>query len=211
MAILVNDVCGKYQGLVDFHKMATQVQGVIIQMCYGTLLTPLAKELQANSKGVIPRWFYQYFYPEYSPVQQASAFVSSMNGDYGLGLWVDVEEPSVAWSQFQCDQLHLMLTEVERLSGIRPGIYSGEWFADPYLKLATFLSDYPVWLANYPTNWNPNMPPAPVIPQLWKGKPWTLWQWTDNGDAAANGCAGRSESTRLNSSHITLSRMPSSA
>ena len=189
MTIIID--CSDSQRNVDFHKMAAAgASGVIIQMAQGTVLQQFGKVNRDNSKGVIPHAFYQFFYPQYSPVQQASAFVSACGGDYGFGLWIDVELPESVWSQAWIDQLHLMLTEVERLSGVRPGIYTRASYTDAYLASAAFLGDYPLWTANYPNAWTPGMPPSPIIPKAWAGKRWTLWQYTSEGDAVKYGCEG---------------------
>ena len=69
------------------------------------------------------------------------------------------------------------LSELQRLTGMKPIIYTGNSFA---ANFDTSLGSYDLWIARYSNTRVPNDQPA------WKR--WTFWQYTDSGKV--NGISG---------------------
>lgn len=63
------------------------------------------------------------------------------------------------------------VTELERLSGTKPIIYTGRWFWDPNVTTQGSAWGCPLWLAAYVDN------PDRYVPESWHS--WTIWQYTD--------------------------------
>lgn len=199
----------KWQGAIDFHKMARKAEGVIIKLSEGTGADPRAAINWEQSRGVLPRGGYCYFHPEIDGVLEARAMVALCNGDYGeMPLSVDVESPAQAWlaeNFFNLDQekretaeyvtaqltlwvsgwiesLRACLAEIERLVGRRPMIYTGAWFI-PFLGDQPWLAGYPLWLAAYTADGQIGTPPKAPAP--WKS--YTIWQYGSSGGGAEYG------------------------
>ena len=70
-------------------------------------------------------------------------------------------------------RLRNCLMEIERLSGVRPMIYTSKSMWHELVGSAGWATAYDLWVAHY-TNY-----PVPLIPNDWQGKGWTLWQYID--------------------------------
>ncbi len=112
-----------------------------------------------------------------SAVAQARYFVSAAGTQQGkadLPPVLDFEESGglsatdlVAWAK-------AWLTEVQRLTGRKPIIYTYVNFWKNTMGNTTALSDYPLWLAHYTTNGQP-----PTMVGGWQT--YTFWQYTATG------------------------------
>ncbi|MBI3165980.1 MAG: LysM peptidoglycan-binding domain-containing protein, partial [Chloroflexi bacterium] len=74
------------------------------------------------------------------------------------------------------------LDRVEAAFGKKPIIYSGQYFLQDYLVVAgggppTWAKDYPLWLAQYPYNYQEGT--KPTLPRGWFS--YTFWQYSDKG------------------------------
>lgn len=90
------------------------------------------------------------------------------------------------------------LQTVEKEVGVRPFIYTGQWFWGPRLgDPRSFFGRYPLWLAAYVNN------PAPFVPSAWKT--WTFWQFTDKGSVP--GISMPCDVSRFNGSLAQLQKL----
>jgi GH25 family lysozyme M1 (1,4-beta-N-acetylmuramidase) len=113
--------------------------------------------------------------PLYTAAQDARHFVNTVGqglGGGGMPPVLDLEESGglssanlVAWAQ-------TFLSEVQRLTGRQPMIYTALWFWNSYMGATAKLSSYPLWIANYATT-------AGLMPGGWSG--WNFWQYTGHG------------------------------
>lgn len=85
------------------------------------------------------------------------------------------------------------LLELERLTGIKPIIYTGNSFASNF---DTGLSDYDLWIARYSNTRVPDDQPA------WKT--WTIWQYSDSGKVP--GIAGNVDLNEFNGTLADLKK-----
>lgn len=83
------------------------------------------------------------------------------------------------------------LTELQRLTGVKPIIYTGNSFAGNF---DTSLSSYDLWIARYSNTRVPDDQPA------WKR--WTFWQYTDSGKV--NGISGNVDMNEFQGSAAEL-------
>ena len=83
------------------------------------------------------------------------------------------------------EELKRFLNEVERLSGIRPIIYTsqGYWNGRPNHTNQLWALNYELWVANY------TLASQPRMPSVWAndGVPYTFWQYTSKADCRAYG------------------------
>ncbi len=70
-------------------------------------------------------------------------------------------------------RLRNCLVEVERLFGIRPMIYTSKSMWHELVGSVGWATAYDLWVAHYTTY------PIPLIPDDWRGKGWTMWQYID--------------------------------
>jgi lysozyme len=126
--------------------------------------------------------FYHFARPQpgRAPEVEARHFVNHVKSVHGLRPKGTILALDIEWVQgLGTAQLRSWvkgwLQEVERLTGIRPIIYTGAWFWNPRLgNPRTFFGRYALWLSAYVKN------PAPFVPAAWKDG-WTMWQYSDKG------------------------------
>lgn len=137
-----------------------------------------------RSSGLL-RGAYHFFWPLASAADQANHFIQTVNellpGD--LPPMVDLEPTSSnpnrdVWPNIPAaDRLPLILgwlTAVEQAFGLKPFVYTYKSFIENLLGAdLQQLSSYPLWIAQYTSK------PQPNIPAAWNG--WALWQFSKKG------------------------------
>jgi len=169
-----------FQGDVPWDKLDTSILFAICKATEGhTLLDAKFKENWStikNSKRI--RGAYHFYLTSDPPATQATFFWDTVGQleDSDLPLILDIEEGSlrgeVTIYQLQKDLL-TFLTNLERVSGKRPIIYSNTFFANKYLDNQE-LAAYPLWVAEYSSSRT-----TPELPSAWKNKGWVFWQKSD--------------------------------
>lgn len=124
---------------------------------------------QARQRGIVCG-AYHFFRPDEPGLLQAQNFIRHVRLKAGdLPPVVDVEhEPKKTTISKMVAELQVFVDAVEKQYGVKPIIYSGDWFYRTHLSSGQF-DDYPVWIANYNFLWKP------------KNKKWIIWQFTDTG------------------------------
>lgn len=180
-----------YDGSVDWNvAKSRKIDWITLRASYGLDTDLSYKETFSDALAVgtliAP---YHYYHPRKDPIRQASVFLS-MATTSNLPPMLDLEDYQNLrgyvgiWKK----ELKPWLDAVERVTGVRPFIYTSPSYAKTYLAKDTEISEYPLILANYEVN-----APPPV-------KPWTPlgivgWQYRANADAKyygfleSKGCA----------------------
>jgi GH25 family lysozyme M1 (1,4-beta-N-acetylmuramidase) len=117
--------------------------------------------------------------PLRDPKAQAKLHADWAGSDILAACDLEWPEPE-KWAKWGCTAKQIVawaviyLEEYERLTGIRPIVYTYPYFADAIKLPASFAEKYKLWIASY-TN-------TPRIP-----KPWTSWViWQDSGGKTTN-------------------------
>lgn len=126
---------------------------------------------QAKAAG-IPRAAYWFYDPRRDPISQAQAFCALVANDPPEGrLWIDLEFP-VSWGGAYTSWTHwrTMLEETKRLSGLRVGVYTANWWwSSQAVGDQDYFSQYLLWVAQYTSN-----PSAVILPRPWISA--IIWQ-----------------------------------
>ena len=145
----------------------------------------------AEEAGLL-RGAYHFFHAEDSPQTQAELFWKTVGENGELPLVVDVEQEESGITVPATDVVTANLTDflalLQQMSGRQPMIYTNRGYWDA-LETTAF-EDYPLWLADYVTNWAPGSSP-PSLPTGWNT--WAFWQHSESGQVP-----GISKSTDLN-------------
>jgi GH25 family lysozyme M1 (1,4-beta-N-acetylmuramidase) len=113
--------------------------------------------------------------PLYTAQQDARHFVNTVGsglGGAGMPPVLDLEESGGLSSANLGAWAQSFLSEVQRLTGRQPMIYTALWFWNSYMGATTKLSSYPLWIANYAST-------PGLMPGGWSG--WNFWQYTGSG------------------------------
>lgn len=117
--------------------------------------------------------------PLRDPKAQAKLHADWSGGDILAACDLEWPEPE-NWAKWGCtakqiiDWTIIYLEEYERLTGIRPIVYTYPYFAKAIGLPASFAEKYKLWIASYTAK--------PTIP-----KPWTDWViWQDSGGKTTN-------------------------
>lgn len=172
------------QGVVDFDALfASGVQFVICRCGVGNGSKDklydqnIAKAKAAGLKVMAYNFVYPLpplaSQPSRDPKVQAKMHVEWTAGEQAC---CDLEWPAVQdWTKWGCTPAQIVqwsityLEEYERLSGIRPIVYTYPNFADSIHLPTEFGQKYKLWIASYTA--------TPRVP-----KPWTDWvMWQDSG------------------------------
>ncbi len=156
----------------------------------------------SKSVGML-RGAYHFFHPEANnSAQQANTFIQAVGTDKGeLPPILDLEQVYVNGNPISLpvgsEILALIkqwLDPVENAFGRKPMIYASAFFLNQQGVNASWLINYPLWVAQYPympgTNAEYNnlqtMPtPTSGMPQQPAGfQPWTFWQYSSKGQLA---------------------------
>jgi lysozyme len=181
----------KWQGDVDFKKIKGAGKAyVFIRATLGKTYADLdyKRNIQKSRAAGLATGSYHFYMTDDKPLDQFANFskhVSLQIGD--LPPVVDIEKLNKNNLPNTAAKLKIFLNLMEKKYGVKPIIYSGEYFANKYLQ---GFSDYPLWLAEY------NKDKIPQLPLDWKH--WTFWQYSQNGTVA--GVEGKIDLNRFNDS-----------
>lgn len=171
----------------DLDWVALKAAGVVYAMAKATqgdnIVDPyFAKNWPAMKAAGVLRGAYHFFRPAIDALKQAAFFVQTVMPQQGdLPLALDVESSGGLTPANVASAVLTCLTEIERLTGIRPMIYTGPnvWNTSVAMPDApAWTSNYLLWIANYTTALKP------TLPKGWTS--WAIWQYTDQGKL--NGC-----------------------
>ncbi|MCW5923869.1 MAG: glycoside hydrolase family 25 protein [Saprospiraceae bacterium] len=118
----------------------------------------------------IRRGAYHFFRAFGCGDEQASnflQFVEMLPGD--LAPVLDIERTDGIATEIMLQEARIWLDIVESTLGIRPIIYTNQYFYERYL--AGHFEDYPLWIARYSSE----------RPLLTTGKKWDIWQYSSEG------------------------------
>ncbi len=172
------------QGNINFTAVAaTGVQFVVCRCGVGNGgIDKLYKQNIANARAAgLKVMAYHFIYPLpplasqplRDPKLQAKMHVDAAGGELAA---CDLEWPAPEdWAKWGCTAAQITkwsieyLEEYERLSGIRPIVYTYPYFAKA-IKLPTWFGEkYKLWIASYQTG-------HPAIPAPWTD--WVMWQYS---------------------------------
>jgi len=129
----------------------------------------------ASSNGIL--WgAYHFFRTHIDPIIQAKVFCETVGDFNSLPPVLDLEAAGSKGERLNY-KVRQFLDETERITNIRPIIYSSGGFWRSYLAYekrahTDWARSYPLWIAQYTNLW-----PTPLYP--WAG--WEFWQYTDKG------------------------------
>ncbi|WP_280354777.1 glycoside hydrolase family 25 protein [Nocardia otitidiscaviarum] len=124
----------------------------------------------------VARGTYHFARPALPPEPQAvfySTVVLGQNGPMDLPAVLDLEDSGGLPPAALVDWTHRYLNTVEALTGRPPIIYTGVHFWKTAMANSTEFTRYPLWIADYRGN------AEPEVPGGWPT--WTFWQYTDSG------------------------------
>jgi len=138
----------------------------------------------AKSAGLL-RGAYHFFRCNVDAKKQADYFidfVKAVKDDGELPAVLDLETNDGVSKEKIVPAAKVWLDRVEAAFGRKPIIYSGQYFLQDFLVQPgggppTWAKDYPLWLAQYPFQYNEGM--KPFLPRGWFN--WTIWQYSDKG------------------------------
>lgn len=171
----------RWQGRMDWRKAASA--GARFAYCKaseGTGWTDpewARNAASARAAGVLVGG-YHYYLNAYDPIEQARHFVRVLNRQPGdLPPAADFEDTK---TPAKPEDMRRFLVEVERLTGVRPVIYTGAWWWDSSRMPARvpWASSYPLWIASYRAG-------APALPDDWRT--WAIHQYTSSGPGRSFG------------------------
>lgn len=185
-----------WQGAVDWQ--AVKASGVTFAFAKATegtgFLDPYFTQNWANMRAAgLVRGAYAYAQPDYGPPNVQADWFLSCVGPLSAGdlLALDLEEGSGPLG----DWAYAFLQRVEERAGVRPVLYTGQWFIDAHGLADARLAEYGLWLAS----WQQTFPPVP--------KPWPViafWQFTATG--AVRGVPGDCDRDAFNGDAAALAR-----
>ena len=114
--------------------------------------------------------------PAMDPVGQAQAFATRLQSVGGPQLppVLDIEVDEGKNPQELIDWTRTFLTELERLTGRAPIIYTYRYFWIDRMGNTPLFAEYPLWLAEYGVH-------EPTQPMIGGWSQWLFWQRADNG------------------------------
>jgi len=150
----------------------------------------------AASKGKLLRGPYHFWRAAYDAKDQARHFYDTF-----FGLAERIELPPVldvedTWATD--DNLGPSVKEcldwIEEFFDVRPIIYTGAWWWNPWVGAQSWADDYLIWAANYTTASSPRLPAG------WTS--WDFWQYTSSGRCP--GISGNVDLNRYSGSLVDL-------
>jgi lysozyme len=164
----------KWQGAVDFAQIkAAGKTYVFVKVSQGSdgVDPDYQRNIDAARAAGLYVGSYHFYTTDHTAQSQFDNVVKHLDIKAGdLPLVVDIEVLSKNSLPDLAAELKTFLDLIEQKYSIKPIIYSGENFANEYLK---GFADYPLWLAEYTDA------PAPKLPLDWSA--WTFWQYSQSG------------------------------
>lgn len=169
------------QGIIDWLSVAAHIPKVmfaIIRSSFGrTRDIQFDRNWRDSKANGILRSAYHYFSATTPPLEQVEALFSALKTDIpDFPLTVDVEPRSgeIIPNRIKTtEDLRLVLTEIERRTGIRPIIYTAKWAWPLVTTVPSWSSDYMLWVSN------PGSLVSPTMPAGWSE--WKIWQYSYTG------------------------------
>ena len=124
----------------------------------------------------VARGAYHYAQPGLPPEPQAALYATTVlgiNGPGDLPPVLDLENSGGLPPAALIDWTHRYLNTVQALTGRQPIIYTYPNFWKTAMANTPDFSNYPLWIADYRGNAQPELPGG------WRN--WTFWQYTDRG------------------------------
>ncbi|WP_054815333.1 glycoside hydrolase family 25 protein [Nocardia arizonensis] len=124
----------------------------------------------------LARGTYHYARPQLPPEPQAAIYAATVlgqNGPLDLPPVLDLEQSGGLPPGALIDWTHRYLNAVRTLTGRMPIIYTYPNFWKSAMANTDQFADYPLWIADYRGN------DEPEVPGGWST--WTFWQTTDSG------------------------------
>lgn len=181
----------KWQGAVDFTQIkAVGKTYVFVKLSQGADgFDPNYQRNIADARATgLYVGSYHFYTTDHTAQSQFDNLAKHLDLKAGdLPLVVDIEVLSKNSIPDLASELKTFLDLIENKYGIKPIIYSGENFANEYLK---GFADYPLWLAEY------TGAPAPKLPLDWNA--WAFWQHSQSGSVP--GVNGAVDLDRFNGS-----------
>ncbi len=173
---------------IDWPKVRTTGQVfVFVKASEGETYTdPTFDDNWNGAKGVgMLRGAFCFFHPNQDPVKQANLFIStvkSLNDNGELPPVLDLERADGQDDNTIITKAKSWLDAVEQAFGRKPIIYSGYFFLRDNFSLPgggppPWAKDYPLWIAQYPNQYNPSL--SPLLPNGWFQ--WNFWQYSQTG------------------------------
>lgn len=118
----------------------------------------------------IRRGAYHFFRAYGCGVEQAINFLQTVDMQPGdLAPVLDIERTDGVSPETMIEEANIWLQLVESHLGIKPIIYTNQYFYETYL--AGHFEEYPLWIARY----------SDERPLLATGKKWAIWQYSNEG------------------------------
>jgi len=189
----------------DWNAVSNQgVKFVFVKASENTFADSKFSQHWQGSKSVgMLRGAYHFFHPEANnSMQQANTFIQAIGADKGeLPPVLDLEQVYVNGNPISLPAGGAMLTvikqwldPVESAFGRKPMIYASAFFLNQQGVNASWLSNYPLWVAQYPyvPGTSDQYKSASVIPtptsrmpqQPSSFPPWNFWQYSSKGQLA---------------------------
>ena len=160
-----------YQGKIDYSKLDTSINFVIMKVSEGTNRVDLRFKYNWENCDKL-KGGYHFFRPQFSGIKQAKLFLSNLRvHTSNIRPVIDVE-----WTPYWTLKKHRkegvknlkqMIEYIRNETGVEPIIYTGGWFWDSFI--APYYDGYhTLWVADY-RNKQPNTP---------SNMNWAIWQFT---------------------------------
>lgn len=170
-----------FQGVVNWPQLDRQKFGFSIAKATGGI-TYVDPQFQANWHSLrainLTRGAYHFFYADDDPVAQANHYLNTVRKFRSVDIppILDVEiTDNVSKEKLLLGVLEWLKT-VKEATGRRPILYTDVSFANEFLT-DTRLAEYTLWVADYTKSFE-------FLPGAWRGRDWSLWQYSDTGKVA---------------------------
>lgn len=171
-----------HQGIIDWQQMFDAgIRFALIKATEGTSFVD--PQLDTNAAGArdvqIMRGYYHYWRNDMAPLRQAQHFAEHLPASE-LPPILDLEHTDGVPADIQYRVLKF-LHFFEDSTGLRPLIYTGQWYLDQHFGEPVWLRTYPLWIADWTEGAT-----KPAVPNRWAGA-WDFWQWTAQADGSTYG------------------------
>lgn len=197
-----------WQGPWDFVTAKNKGVAGAIMKASGRAPDPMyAGNLEGLRANELQPGAYHYFYPASDLDAQVAMFAKLVDTEFSLGLWLDLEYNGprvINGKMVQLDgkennpsnvigysvRILYWLKQVEKIVGLKPGIYTSPGHALKHLRYIRDLADYDLWIANPQDSTGTRS--VPNIPEPWPAWSWRMWQYSWKGPAMYYGGKGKS-------------------
>ena len=171
-------------GQVNFTKMRDNgASFVILRSSVGNQQDVDFSAYLKNSRGILPRGIYHYYWNSVSPAEQAQVIITALNGEHIEGrVWLDLENTSAGAYNRPANWRALL--QILEAAGYRTGIYTGKFWWDKYAVATgedlSFFYARPLWEA-----WYTNYPADVIVAGKWLRM--MIWQDSSSYPGASAG------------------------